>query len=134
MPAIVDDLRYAIRQLRKTPGFTLVCVLTLALGIGANTAVFSVMNAVLLRSLPVADSARVVYLRTSNPPNGTGTIDSNETFSYAVYDALRRQNRGLTPVMAYAPLATGKVAVRYGGSRSRQKATWSVEASSPAWV
>jgi predicted permease len=114
MPAIVDDLRFAIRQLRKTPGFTLVSVLTLALGIGANTAVFSVMNAVLLRSLPVADPGRVVYLRTSNPPNGTGTIDSNETFSYAVYDALRRQNRGLSPVMAYVPLATGKVAVRYG--------------------
>ena len=114
MPAIVDDLRFAIRQLRKTPGFTLVAVLTLALGIGANTAVFSVMNAVLLRSLPVADPARVVYLRTSNPPSGTGTIESNETFSYAVYDALRRQNRGLSPVMAYAPLATGKVAVRYG--------------------
>ncbi len=114
MPAIVDNLRYAIRQLRKTPGFTLVTVLTLALGIGANTAVFSVMNAVLLRSLPVADPTRVVYLRTSNPPSGTGTIDSNETFSYAVYDALRRQNRGLSPVMAYVPLATGKVAVRYG--------------------
>ena len=106
MPAIVDNLRYAIRQLRKTPGFTLVTVLTLALGIGANTAVFSVMNAVLLRSLPVADPTRVVYLRTSNPPSGTGTIDSNETFSYAVYDALRRQNRGLSPVMAYAPLST----------------------------
>jgi predicted permease len=114
MPALVNDLRYAIRQLSKTPGFTLVCVLTLALGIGANTAVFSVMNAVLLRSLPVADPGRVVNLRTSDPPAGTGTIDSNETFSYPVYDALRRQSRGLSPVIAYAPLANGKVAVRYG--------------------
>ncbi len=114
MPALFNDLRYAIRQLRKTPGFTLVCVLTLGLGIGANTAVFSVMNAVLLRSLPVADPTRVVYLRTSNSPQGTGTIDSNQTFSYPVYDALRQQNRGLSPVMAYVPLSNGKVAVRFG--------------------
>src|SRR5580692_10740049 len=114
MPALVNDLRYAIRQLRKTPGFTLVCVLTLALGIGANTAVFSVMNAVLLQSLPVADPARVVYLRTSNPPLRTGTIETNETFSYPVYDTLRRQGRGISPVIAFVPLSGGKVAVRYG--------------------
>jgi predicted permease len=114
MSVLFNDLRYAIRQLRKTPGFTLVCVLTLGLGIGANTAVFSVMNAVLLRSLPVADPSRVVYLRTSNPPLNTGTIDTTQTFSYPVYDALRQQNRGLSPVMAYVPLAAGKIAVRYG--------------------
>jgi predicted permease len=114
MPALINHLRYAVRQLRKTPAFTFVCVLTLALGIGANTAVFSVMNAVLLRSLPVADPARVVYLRTSNPPRRTGTIDTTETFSYPVYDALRQQNRGLSPVMAYVPLSGSKVSVRYG--------------------
>jgi predicted permease len=114
MPAFFNDLRYAIRQLRKRSGFTLVCVLTLALGIGANTAVFSVMNAVLLRSLPVADPSRVVYLRTSNPPRNTGTIDTTQTFSYPVYDALRRQSGAMSPVMAYVPLSVGKVAVRYG--------------------
>ncbi|MGB9418291.1 MAG: ABC transporter permease [Acidobacteriaceae bacterium] len=113
MPALFNDLRYAIRQLRKKPGFTLVCVLTLALGIGANTAVFSVMNAVLLRSLPVPDPARVMYLRTSNPPMKTGTIDTTQTFSYPVYDALRRQT-GAMQVMAYVPLSSQKVAVRYG--------------------
>ena len=75
----------------RVPGFAATAILTLALGVGANTAVFSVMNAVLLRSLPVSDPDRLVYLRTSNPPRGTGTIDTNETFSYSVYDALRKQ-------------------------------------------
>jgi predicted permease len=114
MAILLNDLQFALRQLRKTPGFTIVCVLMLALGIGANTAVFSVMNAVLLKSLPVADPDRVVYLNTSSAPKRTGTIDSNLTFSYPVYDTLRRQHHILAQVMAYAPLSTGKVAVRYG--------------------
>lgn len=111
---LLRDVRFGLRSLRQSPGFAATAILTLALGIGANTAVFSVMNAILLRSLPVTDPDRLVYLRTSNPPRGTGTIDSTETFSYPVYDALRQQIRGLSPVMAYAPLSGSKVAVRYG--------------------
>ena len=112
------DLRFGLRSLCLSPGFTATAVLTLALGVGANAAVFSVMNAVLLKSLPVADADRVVYLRTSNPPRNTGTIDTTQTLSYPVYDALHqaanRQTGAMSAVMAYVPLSGNKVGVRYG--------------------
>lgn len=111
---LIRDLRFGFRSLLQSPGFALTAILTLGLGVGANTAVFSVMNAVLLRSLPVDDPARLVYLRTSNPPQHTGTIDTNETFSYSVFDILRTQNQVLSDLIAYVPLSSSKVAVRYG--------------------
>jgi predicted permease len=108
------DLRFSLRSLLKSPGFALTAVLTVALGVGANTAVFSVMNAVLLKNLPVSDPQRLVYLRLSGPPRGTGTVDSNATFPYAVYDVLRKQTSAVSPLIAYVPLSGSKVAVRYG--------------------
>jgi predicted permease len=111
---LLRDVRFGLRSMRQSPGFAVTAILTLALGMGANTAVFSVMNAVLLRSLPVADPQRVVYLHTSNPPRGTGTIDSQDTFSYPVYDALRRQSSALSDVIAVAQMSGDKVSVRVG--------------------
>ena len=70
------DVRFGVRSLLLSPGFAATAIFTIALGIGANTAVFSVMNAVLLRSLPVSDPGRLVYLRTSDQPRGTGRRSS----------------------------------------------------------
>jgi predicted permease len=112
----IQDCRYALRLLRKNPGFTLVAALTLALGIGGNTAVFSVMNSVLLRNLPLPHPEQLMFLRLPNeqPRGASNTGDGDTSFSEPVFEALRKEPAAFSDLMAYVPLAIGKVAVRIG--------------------
>jgi len=130
----VEDIRYGLRMLRKNPGFTGVVVLTLALGIGANTAIFSLISNVLLHPLPVRDADRLVVLKWS-AHGGLGYhgysdfgfchIDQTETeqagcsFSYPFFSQLRSQPKVFSSVTAFA----GNVGIHLTGYGAPSKAS-----------
>src|SRR5713226_1744287 len=101
MRTLLQDLRYALRVLLKSPGFTVIAVLTLALGIGANTAIFSVVNAVVLRPMPYPQPERLVRC-TWQLEN-----DDMDAVTALVFEYWRDHSRALEAVAGYSGINSG---------------------------
>lgn len=113
MDTLWQDIRYGLRMLAKQPAFTAIAILTLALGIGANTAIFSVMNAIVLRYLPLPNPQQLVYLSTSDIA-GSQSGYGESSLPEPVFEQFRAQHDVFSDVVAYVPLSFSKIAVRYG--------------------
>src|SRR5689334_9150683 len=99
--------RYTLRSLRKNPGFTAVAVLSLALGIGANTAVFTLLDRLILRSLPVSHPEQLVLITANGPRRGSisTNYDDTFTFSYPMYLDFRDRAPSLNGVITWSPIS-----------------------------
>jgi putative ABC transport system permease protein len=109
MDTLLHDIRYALRQLRKSPGFAAVAVITLALGIGANTAIFGLLDQALLRSLPVKEPERLVILEYAGGFSGhtRSRTDDKFYFSYPMYRDLRDRNSVFSGLIATVEAQAG---------------------------
>lgn len=110
MLTILRDLRYAVRQLRKSPGFTATAVLTLALGVGATTAIFSCVYGLLLKSLPFADAESIVEMSETHPQIKGGIVAT-----YPDYEDWRRQQTSFVQLAAYSTLNPATVSLVIDG-------------------
>jgi hypothetical protein len=108
-----QDLRYAWRGLRGSPGFAIAAVLTLALGIGANTAIFSILDALVLRELPVRSAGQLVLVQSA------GSLQELAIWERPAYEILRDHNRAFSGVLAFSPIRASKV-TRGGRTSSAQ--------------
>lgn len=121
MQNIIQDIRYALRQFRRSPVFTATALLTLAIGIGGTTAIFTMVNAVMLRSLPVADPASLYRVGdSSNCCVNGGPQDNWGLFTYALYERIREATPEFAELAAFQA-APGPMSVRRAGNEEPSK-------------
>ncbi|HMD40393.1 MAG TPA: ABC transporter permease [Candidatus Acidoferrum sp.] len=101
LDTVLQDVRFAVRALRKTPGFTVTAILTLALGIGANTAIFQLLDTVRLRSLPVSDPGALATVRVKGGLQRFGVSSNDSSLSYALWERIRSQQEGFSGIFAW---------------------------------
>ncbi len=119
MSAILQDFRYALRQLRKAPGFTITAILTLALGIGANTAIFTLVHAVMLKSLPVANPSQLYRIGDNDNCCVYGGLQNEGwgLFSYGLYQYIRANTPQFDEIAAFEANAP-EISVRRTGAQA----------------
>ncbi len=100
--SILSDVRFALRMLRKSPGFTVTVISTLALGIGANAAIFQLLDAVRLRSLPVKNPQELALIQIKGN-KGFGVMDDFDDLTYPLWEQIRQHQRAFSGVFAWAP-------------------------------
>jgi predicted permease len=120
---LIQDVRYGLRQLRRSPGFTAVAVVTLALGIGANVAILSLIDQTLLRSLPVQHPEQLVVVNSTETKAGSTSTDYSldAAFSYPMYKDLRDKNQVFSGLLACYPYVEANVSWRGEAERANSE-------------
>jgi len=124
--SFTQDVRFAGRTLRKSWGFTLTAILTLALGIGANTAIFQLFDAVRLRKLPISDPESLVSVQVKGRV-GFGIVREEGTLTYPLFEQIRREQRVFSEVFTWAP--SGAASLGQGAQERRARGLWATGAT-----